>query len=673
MVQTLQSHDRQVHLDFHTSPYIDAVGADFDADEFADRLVKAHVNSITLFARDHHGYLFYPSKRHPEIIHPHLTNHNLLIEQIDACHKRGIRVPVYSTVEWDEYSALRHPEWLARDPEGNTINGQPMVPKPNFYESLCLNSNYREYLLDHINDIIDTLGPDRIDGLFLDIFFLVPCDCERCQVQMKRRGMDHTDIRQREAYCSILLDEFKHEVKELLARRVPGATIFFNGSHIGPSNKASLGDYSHLEIESLPGGTWGYDNFPIVMKYVRNLGKHVIGMTGKFHTYWGDFHSLKNINALEYECFQMLTMGAGCSIGDQLHPKGKLSDAAYDLIGKVYSQVEDLEPVTQGTEALVDVAVMTPEREWNMDSHLSESLIGANRMLTELGCQFDIIDPDADFGKYRLIVLPDEIVGTDQLRSKLEEYVHAGGKVIGTYMSLDNGSDATNELYGNSMLGESYWDRDFIMPNDTIGKDFPKEELVMYERGARVQPEGSQVLLESVQPYFNREGKTFCSHQHAPSTGVKGFPAATRNGGVIYFSHPLFRIYRDYAPLWVKDIFADALNLLLPDCLVKKTGEGVPSSLELQLRKSESRNSLLLHCLYYPCKKQAVNLYTIDEKIPLYDQEVKVKVGDASVKSVTAVRSGEVVDPSRYSVADGYLTMSIPKINGYEIMEIALG
>lgn len=672
MSETKAFPNRQINLDFHTSPYIDNVAGDFDAEAFADRLERSHINSITCFARDHHGYLFYPSKRHPDMLHPHLKDPNLLLEEIDACHKRGIRVPIYTTVGWDEYSALNHPEWLARDPKGDPISGQPLVPKPNFYDSLCLNSNYRAYVLDHINDIIDSLGAERIDGLFLDIFFLVPCDCERCQEQMARRGMDHTDIRQRERYNAILTDEFRREVKALVDRRVPGATLFFNGSHIGPSNKSALDTFTHLEIESLPGGVWGYDNFPIVMKYVRNLGKPVIGMTGKFHTYWGDFHSLKNINALEYECFQMLTMGAGCSIGDQLHPCGRLSDAAYDLIGEVYRQVEELEPYTLGTEDMVDIAIMTPEREWTMDSTLSDSLIGANRMLTELGCQFDIIDPDMDFSKYKLIVLPDEIVATDELKAKLLGFVKAGGKVIGTYMSLDSRDDTVSELYGNSMLGDSYWDRDFVMPNDTMGAGLPREEFVMYERGARVRPVDSEVLMDSIEPYFNREGKFFCSHQHAPSTGRKGFPAATRKGGVIYFSHPLFRIYRDYAPAWVKRMIADALDLLLPEQLVRKQGERTISGLEVQLRRAPARGSLMLHCLYYPVKKQATNLYTIDEKVSLADQKVRVHVGDAKVSSVTAVRDGRQLPSDAWKVCDGWLDLTIPCIDGYEILEIAL-
>jgi hypothetical protein len=535
--------NRQINLDFHTSPYIEHVADDFDAEEFAERLQRSHVNSITCFARDHHGYLFYPSKRHPELVHPHLSDRNLLLEQIDACHKRGIRVPVYTSVGWDGYSALNHPEWLARDPQDNVINGCPSVPKPNFYDSLCLNSNYRAYLIDHLNDIIDSLGPDRVDGLFLDIFSLVPCDCPRCREQMERHGLDHTDIRQRERYSAILLDEFRREVHDLVDDRVPGATLFFNGGHIGPSNKTSLDTFTHLEVESLPSGFWGYDNFPIVMRYVRNLGKPVVGMTGKFHTAWGDFHSLKNEDAMEYECFQMLTMGAGCSIGDQLHPRGRLSDATYDLIGRVYSQVEALEPYTLNTDTMADIAVMTPEREWNMDSALSDSLIGANRMLTELGCQFDIIDPDMDF---------------------------------------------------------------------------------------------------------------------------------TRYGDVVYFSHPLFRIYKDFAPSWVKAVFADVLDLLMPRQLVRKDDGHTVSGLEVQLRRSGSRNSLMLHCLYYPCKKSAANLYTIDEKVPLFDQRVRVYAGDAEIESVRAVRQGEVISERDYTVADGYVELNIPKIDGYEIIELSL-
>ena len=59
---------RQIHLDFHTSPHIREVGADFDEDAFAATMKAAHVNSVTVFAKCHHGHLYYNAKhpaRHP--------------------------------------------------------------------------------------------------------------------------------------------------------------------------------------------------------------------------------------------------------------------------------------------------------------------------------------------------------------------------------------------------------------------------------------------------------------------------------------------------------------------------------------------------------------------------------------------------------------------------------
>lgn len=54
----------------------------------------------------------------PERIHHQLTNKNILKEMVEACHKRGIRVPIYITVQWDKYSWDNHPEWRLVTAEG---------------------------------------------------------------------------------------------------------------------------------------------------------------------------------------------------------------------------------------------------------------------------------------------------------------------------------------------------------------------------------------------------------------------------------------------------------------------------------------------------------------------------------------------------------------------------
>ena len=68
-----------VHLDFHTSPNIPGIGEKFNKEEFAKTIKDAKLDSITVFAKCHHGYTYYPSK--VSTIHPHLK-FNLLKSEV---------------------------------------------------------------------------------------------------------------------------------------------------------------------------------------------------------------------------------------------------------------------------------------------------------------------------------------------------------------------------------------------------------------------------------------------------------------------------------------------------------------------------------------------------------------------------------------------------------------
>lgn len=115
---------RQIHLDFHTSPLIPDVGADFDADEFVATLQAAHVNSVTVFGRCHHGLCYYPSNVAP--VHPHLK-FDLLGRMLEALRRADIRAPVYVMVMWDEHIAEHQPGWRVMNEQGASDGGAPLV------------------------------------------------------------------------------------------------------------------------------------------------------------------------------------------------------------------------------------------------------------------------------------------------------------------------------------------------------------------------------------------------------------------------------------------------------------------------------------------------------------------------------------------------------------------
>ena len=85
----------------------------------------------------------------------------------------------------------------------------------------------------------------------------------------------------------------------------------------------------------MPSGPWGYHHFPLYARYFQTLEHPMLSHTGRFHLMWGDFGGLKNKAALEFECFRILAAGAGCFVGDQLYPRGKLESSTFDLIGQV--------------------------------------------------------------------------------------------------------------------------------------------------------------------------------------------------------------------------------------------------------------------------------------------------------------------------------------------------
>lgn len=70
---------RQIHRDYHDAGVIPGVGAESDPQELTETLLRANVNSISLFARAHHGYVYYSPTQYTR--HPSLT-FDLLGEQI---------------------------------------------------------------------------------------------------------------------------------------------------------------------------------------------------------------------------------------------------------------------------------------------------------------------------------------------------------------------------------------------------------------------------------------------------------------------------------------------------------------------------------------------------------------------------------------------------------------
>jgi len=649
---------RQVNLDFHTSEHIEGIGSDFDPQQFVSTLQKARVNSITCFARCHHGWMYFDTKAFPERRHPHLSR-NLLAEQIEACHANGIRVPIYTTVQWDHFTGQRHPEWLLVKPED-----KPEPDPIGFYHGLCVNSPYRDFLKAHVKEILETLPTD---GILFDIVQVRPCVCKYCKAGMQAEGMDLGDKESQSKYAAQVLTSFKRDMTGVVQQFNEDCTVFYNAGHVGPSLRDTLDTYTHLELESLPSGGWGYMHFPMTMRYARNLGVDCLGMTGKFHTSWGDFHSFKNQAALEFECLNMLALAGKCSVGDQLHPSGKICQATYDLIGSAYKLVEQAEPWCMGAKAVTEIGVMNPEEfEPGSAYCVSKAAIGATRMLQEGAHQFDIIDSSSDFSKYKLLILPDEITVSKELADRIEKYLADGGAIIATHKSglNEQATEFSLKSLGLEYKGQAPYSPDYILPGEKIAKGLPLTEHVMYISGTEVAAgNGTEILAQVVVPYFNRTAEHFCSHAHTPSSGKIAYPGIVRQGQAIYFAHPIFTQYNKNAPLWCKKLLINALDLLLPEPLVRIDA---PSSTIVTVNEQSAENRWIVHLLHYIPERRGQDFDLIEDVIPLYNLKASVKT-DRKVKNVLCAPQGTSLG---FNQNGNRVEFTLPRLEGHQMISL---
>lgn len=617
---------RQIHLDFHTSEKIENIGLNFDPIKFQEALKIGHINSITLFSKGHHGWAYHPTSANKE--HPHLS-FDLLKAQITAAHEIGVNTPVYISAGLDEKITRLHPEWLYRNKDESTTWASDYNQAG--YHMFCLNSPYLDVLLNQIDEVVQNYDAD---GIFLDIVAPRLCYCQTCVNQLLEEGKDPYNVEIATELGERVYKNYTSKVRETIDQYKPGLPVFHNAGHLSKGRVDLAHMNTHLEIESLPTGGWGYDHFPLSAKYFINHDQDFLGMTGKFHTMWGEFGGFKHPNALLYETSLTLAMGGKCSIGDQLHPLGEMDLATYKLVGKAYSYIEQIEDWCGDVKNMADIAILSAEA---MDSnHVVDRDvtypmdIGANRMLLQSHYLYDIVDGNADFSAYKILILPDSIKSNEVLTKKLEDFVGSGGKLLVSGTSLLDESNHNFEIdLGLTWKEHNTNTPNFYRPNDKCGFETPTS-LVMYSDSEIVDVTDGVSLGALEDSYFNRSTFYFCSHQHTPSTNEFRSPGMVATDSTVYIPWKIFSEFAGIASLHLREMVSYAIDYLLGD---KKTLEiNLPSQGLISYMQQPKENRNILHLLYGSPVLRGYSSVTqkpievIEDLIPINNTKVTIQV-----------------------------------------------
>ena len=662
---------RQIHLDFHTSDLIPGIGSAFDPQAFGAAFKAAHVDSVTVFSKCHHGVSYHPTNVGQ--MHSGL-DFDLLRGQIDALHAQGISAVIYLTATWDELAATMHPEWRTVSPDGCLPHVSRSPGDPG-WAYMDFATPYLDYLCAQVEEVMQRY-PDA-DGIFMDISFQLPSVSEHAKRRMTTQGLDWTQEADRDRFSGMAVQTYFERVTEAVRKHDANMPLFFNSGHI----RRGLRDhyhrfYTHLELESLPTAGWGYDHFPLSARYVEQMGLPYLGMTGKFHWLWGEVGGYKKPDALIYECGSMLAQGARCSIGDHLHPTARIDASTMAVIAPAYAWVEAREPWCIGTENRAEIGLLSVEAmtQKGLSGRANRNTIpdeGAVRVLLEGQFTFDVLDRESDFSLYRLIILPDAVTVDADLQRRLIGYEAAGGRVLMTGKSGLTPDGQVAFDVGAIWVGTSDMQGgDYLLPIPELRADAINDPLFMYLPSERISLTAGQTLGNVFDPYFDRTPRHFSGHVNAPSQpDPTGYAAGVQKGGFTWLAHPIFSCYHTAGAVAMLEIAEKVIAQALGR--PKMIATGLPRAGRATARYSGRRHSDVLHLLHAtPALRGTLGgqpIQPVQDLVTLHDIAVSVET-HGKVRSVTLVPEGSEL---AFTAGDVRVAFTTPYVRGHQIVEIS--
>lgn len=541
MIQTIgKPFKRAMHFDCHTCPGIENPFSRFDAKVFAARLSRMRVEHITFTARCNMGFSYYNTAVGKK--YPGLGARDLLQETITACHKRGITVAAYLNVALDHEIAADRPEWLRIFSNGKT---QREDKKDNFFREMCYNSEYRAYFLSELREL---LGYD-IDGVFLDCATWRKCYCPHCMRDMRAKGVNTDDPDAVYEYAHRLQEDFCREIRETVDACGKPLKVFFNGS---PWQRKYV---THVEIECLVTGIWGYDTFDPMAAYVRSIAQDRVFMSGRFQSMWGDHGGIKSLPSMQNDLYDAMMNGFGISFGDHLHPVDGMEEEVACRVGAVMAEHAQYDKFVSGAEPVCEVGVLMRGNPRNATPYQ----LGISRMLGELKigyntyCTSDDSDP---FAAKCLLIVCEDLQPDAVLCEKMRAFAARGGKFLFVGEGVDTGA-AVGLLSDITDLAADDSDNAYFT--------FPEGGMrwAMYQPRRKFKSNGGTELARYVDKTFNFIWDGRQSYFYRPQGKETAYSAAMVGAhGAICFD-----VFAAYAEAFMKEhkiLVSRMLDQLLP-------------------------------------------------------------------------------------------------------------
>ena len=366
---------------------------------------------------------------------------------------------------------------------------------------------------------------------------------------------------------------------------------------------------------------------------------------------------------MRYDVATGLANGCSITMGDQLHPHGRLNPEFYKRIGKALEYAVKAEPYVFDSESVPYVALLKQ----------SEPTCVA---LIDAGIHFTVVDETQDLTPYKALVVPDISQVDTKLAEKIERYVKNGGSLIA-------GGEPTTEMA--QVLGirrdkNTSPEPAYIRIDNRNLPSPPGTDIFTYGDIIPVKPLDRTDTLAPVVWQMNHGTVHHVSHRQSPPMAeASGYAAITErkvgNGRVIYVAAPVFDIYASMGYTAMREIVSDLLDRLI------EPGERLaqvdaPVTLEVSVNRQDER--LIVHLVHCPQARRGGSSFTQGDYVlrePVIDgmptvsgAVLRMPAELAGGKHIRDIISGKAV--TGVSVSDGVATIGIPDFSTGTVLVI---
>lgn len=629
--------------------------------------------------------------------HPQLGSRDPFRETLDLFHNAGLKVVAYNPLNHpfmdvrSKNPMYRH--WMRYDAEG-----RPMVTGhfgwTRFYEG-CLNSPLRLQIRERVHEVISEYTPDVMyfdgpyEGMDQQSRY---CHCKYCKAAYwQATGKDiplqngsttlEEEIQYREWMGRDVVGRFLAEICAMV-RQVREVPTLFNDTGL-----LSRWDWRARAFGPVDGFMFEAAKTPeqklFNLRLGQSTGKVIWTYVGS-HTEYNREH-LKDPHVRGWFSYpvagERLVLDAAVATAAEagycfwglnrvfyLSPGEILGFKSLDGVKAVFDFARQHHTLLQSVQPTPQAGILTNTQaiRWSRDPYYparaySNYYYGAFQLLKSASYDaqafLDYETTPQRLAKYKLVYVPNALCLSQEQGAALARYVQGGGALIATHMT------STADEYGRRHKNLALSDLFGVSLSHPEPVEIP--DLYLRPQGSRNWiPQDPQVMRFTASQEADVLADTY-SRGYRKTLG----PAVVRRrygkGQVIYIGSGLEAVYEET----LNNVVRGYVQSLLDSILTPWRSYQVDFQPGLMTQFAASRDVLLLHLM-----ADTGNIWNQPQVqelfLPLKDVRARLRVPPGrSAKSVTLLWSGK---PCRWSLRNGWVELTVPQVNIYEVIRVDL-